>query len=137
MRIIIYLAIIFFMLSCKTHSDTNPDTDSGSSPSLIGKSLNCVDLSEHFNSYEEAKEAIHQANFRISEKVNTDGSSWIRGAQYYSCDGHIGFFILETDKKDYLFKDLPVDMWNEFKNAPSFGKYYHENIKGRFQFYLK
>jgi len=76
---------------------------------------------------------IRSASFRIAEEQNTDESSWVRGAEFYTCDGATGFFILRTDDQDYIHIDVPVAVWQGFKEASSFGSYYTANIKHRYR----
>jgi len=98
--------------------------------------LDCDQLPHSFSSYNDAVKAIKEAHFKIHENISTPKSSWVIGASYYSCDGELGFFILLTDRKEYLHSNVPVNIWNEFKNSNSFGSYYVNNIKHRFQFHL-
>jgi len=98
--------------------------------------LNCNDLPGSYSSYDEALSTIRSAEFKLHEKISTSKSSWIRGAEYYSCDNRTGYFILKTDSKDYIHKDMPVNVWESFKNAESFGRYYNDNIKHRYYFKL-
>lgn len=98
--------------------------------------IDCDELPNSYTSYDEAVKEIKAANFKIQEKVNTSKSSWIRGASFYSCDGNTGFFILQTDSQEYIYSDVPVDIWEGFKSADSFGSYYDYNIKHRFFFKL-
>lgn len=107
--------------------------------SLIGllsiscNSQNCSELKDDFTSYEQAKKSIEITKFDFSDKCNTSISSWILGAEYYSCDNKSGYFLIETKKKTYIHKDLPKEIWNEFKKADSFGKFYNSRIKGKYQ----
>ena len=78
-------------------------------------------------------ELIREATFRIAEEQNTDESSWVRGAEFYSCDGVTGFFILRTDDREYIHVTVPVAVWQGFKDASSFGTYYNTNIKRRYR----
>jgi hypothetical protein len=48
-----------------------------------------------------------------------------------------GFLIIETSKQEYIHKDVPIKVWEEFNNSTSLGKYYNRNIKNRFQLYLE
>jgi hypothetical protein len=64
------------------------------------------------------------------DSFSSPESSWIEGATYESENGSM---ILETDSKDYEFIGVPIEVWREFKSAPSKGEYYHENIRGRYQ----
>jgi len=94
----------------------------------------CEQLPANYSSYAEAIQTIQSAHFKIAESINTSKSSWIRGASYYSCDGNTGFFIIKTDRGDYIHSNMPIDIWEEFKNAKSYGSYYNQFIKHRYYF---
>lgn len=96
----------------------------------------CNKLQANFTSYSEAISKIKNTKFTFTDNVNTSKSSWVKGASYYSCDKYFGYFIIKTDKRIYIYKDLPISVWNSFKNASSFGSYYDRNIKNRYQLYL-
>lgn len=117
-------------------------SDSSSSTEVIGNPVeeanapignSCDDLPTSFASYTEAMDQIRSASFRITEEQNTDESSWVRGAEFYSCDGATGFFILRTDDREYIHVDVPLKVWQGFKEASSFGSYYNANIKRRYR----
>ena len=101
--------------------------------SLSCSSQDCSELTKDFTSYEQAKKSINSASFIFSDKCNTSKSSWILGAEYYSCDNQNGYFFIRTKKKTYIHKDLPKEIWKEVKNADSFGKFYNSKIKGKYQ----
>ena len=101
--------------------------------SIPCNSQNCSDLKEDFTSYEQAEKSIENTNFTFSDTCNTSKSSWILGAEYYSCDNKNGYFLIKTKKRTYIHKDLPKGIWNEFRNADSFGKFYNSKIKGKYQ----
>ena len=93
---------------------------------------NCNDINSDFNSYNNAIEVVQNSSFAIEEKVETD-SSWIDSIEYYSCDEASGYLILNTKKgKSYIHKNVPIQVWNEFKKADSFGRFYNQNIKGNY-----
>jgi ABC-type glycerol-3-phosphate transport system substrate-binding protein len=96
----------------------------------------CNKLQANFSSYSEAVSKIKSTKFTLTDNVITLSSSWVRGASYYSCDKKIGYFIIKTVKRNYIYKDLPISIWYNFKNANSFGSYYNRNIKNRYQLYL-
>lgn len=98
--------------------------------------INCDQLPKKYSSYEEAIKTIKSTHFRIEETINTSNSSWVKGASYFSCDGITGYFILKTDKQEYIYSSIPVDIWNGFKNAESCGSYYDYNIKHHYYFNL-
>ena len=94
---------------------------------------NCKDIPDVFSSYQQAKNFIQKSSFFYSEKVNTSKSSWIRSASFYSCDKKTGFFIIATHKKEYIHQNLPIEIWNSFKSVGSFGQFYNQKIKNRYQ----
>lgn len=96
----------------------------------------CEQLSKQFETYNKAVDKIKSTEFKIEESINTSKSSWIKNASYYSCDGQIGFFILKTSKKEYLYADLPYQVWKEFKAAESFGSFYNANIRDKYNLNL-
>lgn len=101
------------------------------------ESNSCNQLPETYSSYTEATSTVKSTQFKIKQSVNTSKSSWIKNASYYSCDGQVGYLIIKTNKgKEYIYADVPIEVWKEFKNASSFGKYYNSNIKGHYYFDL-
>jgi hypothetical protein len=60
-------------------------------------------------------------------------TSWISAASFLSCDGKTGWFIFSTADKVYTHKDVPIELWNGFKNAPDPGKYYNNHIRKKFR----
>ena len=96
-------------------------------------SQNCNDFQDNFTSHEQALNLIKKTNFTFTDKCNTQKSSWISGAEYYSCDIKKGYILITIKNKTYTHKDLPIDLWEDFKNAESFGKFYNNKIKGKYQ----
>jgi len=94
---------------------------------------NCKYIPDIFSSYQQAKDLIAKSTFLYSDKLNTSKSSWLRSARFYSCDKKLGFLIIATDKQEYTHQNLPVEVWNSFKSANSFGQFYNQNIKHRYQ----
>ena len=76
---------------------------------------NCESLNNYdFPSYEEAIKKINNTHFVFSETVNTSKSSWVRGASFYSCDKIVGYFILTTDKRSYVYKNRLIHIIDFF-----------------------
>jgi len=96
-------------------------------------SQDCNSLPTTFTSYKEAMSKIKTATFTLIDRVNTSKSSWVRGASYYSCDKKTGYFIILTDKEEYIHEGVPINIWRGFKSANSFGTFYNENIRNRFR----
>ncbi|MGC6430138.1 MAG: KTSC domain-containing protein [Jejuia sp.] len=93
----------------------------------------CKELNSDFSTYESALKEIKSADFRLLDNCNTSKSSWILGAEFRSCDKQYGFLLLSTKKRTYIHTNVPIELWNEFKKADSFGKFYNSRIKGKYK----
>jgi hypothetical protein len=116
MKNLFYIYFLFVSISCDT--------------------LNCTDFPTNFSSYNVIKETIEQTSFPFYDSVDTSKSTWIKKAEFYSCNNVTGFLILSTKNKEYIFKDVPIEIWYNFKKAPSYGSYYHKFIRNKYFFYL-
>lgn len=114
-KIALVLVAVFLMTSCNQAQD-------------------CKNLPQTFTSYKDAINKVKNSTFKLTDEVNTSRSSWITSAKYYSCDGNTGYFIYTTNKGyEYIHKGVPINIWNRFKDAPSFGSFYDAYIKHRYQ----
>lgn len=97
------------------------------------QSQECDDLPENFASFESAKDKIHNAAFEYEDSFDTSRSSWIKSAQYYSCNGDQGYVIVSTNSNSYIHKNVPEELWEKFKVASSLGRFYNFNLKNNYQ----
>ncbi len=97
------------------------------------QSDSCETLTRAVN-YAEAVYTIKNGYFNNREVMNTARSSWIRGLEYIECDGKTGYLLLETDHDAYVYANVPREVWEDFKKAPSLGRFYNENIKHNYPF---
>jgi len=104
-----------------------------SKPAHAAPEVRLVGSQQTFSSFEEAI-AFVRRSYR-GEFADTSRSSWIRGAEYYEAGGQ-EFLILNMNGKDYIFRGVPVSVWQEFKSAPSPGQFYNSRIRGRYHFAL-
>lgn len=102
-------------------------------PFVIFGQRNCNDLPNKFKSYANALQQVRNTKFVYSDKLNTSGSSFITGANYYSCDGKSGYLIIGLNNKDYIHQGLPKQIWLSFKKAESLGSFYSKNIRYRYR----
>ncbi len=116
-KVLISLAIIFLNIPCFNNYVYAQQQESIKEPA--------------FYTYDQAKAWVRE-NFS-SETTDTSRSSWIRGLEYFYADGK-GFLIINMKGKEYIFRGVPKYLWEEFKEAPSLGKFYHARIKGRYYF---
>jgi hypothetical protein len=98
---------------------------------------NCKDLPSSYKNYEEAKTVVLRTNFKFTDDCDVSESSFITSADYYSCDGSTGYFVIGMNDKNYIFQNMPYEVWEGFKNAESKGIFYNREIRGRYQLRLK
>jgi len=92
--------------------------------------------STSFTSYDQAQTWVRTNPNFTKDSVDTSKSSWIRGAEYYTDDSGSGYLILSMKGKEYIWEGVPLNVWEGFKEADSFGKYYHRYIRGRYRLEL-
>jgi hypothetical protein len=98
------------------------------------KSQSCDDLPANFRTYSEAIRAIQNTSFTFTDELPFGKSSWILGADYYSCDGYFGYMVYTTDKRrEFILEKVPLKVWAEFKEAKTTAVYYMQNIKGKYR----
>jgi KTSC domain len=96
----------------------------------------CDEVPIRFSNYDQAKEVVLRLNYKLTDKADVSGSSWISSAKYFSCDGLSGFLVLETGNRTYIHQDMPYEVWENFKNAESKGSFYSRHIRGNYQLKL-
>lgn len=98
----------------------------------------CTELPETFVSTTRASEIVKKTKFLYIDRITTERSSWIKSATYYSCDRKTGFFLLVTNKgNEYLFQEMPVNVWERFKQAKSYGEFYNQYIKSKYRLKIR
>ena len=95
-------------------------------------SASCTDLPTNFTSYQKAVSEIKSANFTIEDNLDTSRSSIIRNAFFYSCNSKTGFLLVKIKSTEYIYQNVPISVWENFKEAGSFGRFYNNNIKGNY-----
>jgi KTSC domain len=83
------------------------------------------------DTFENAQAWVHE---RLKcERHPTPNEPWMEWAEYCP-SGPLGYFVLKVktgQQKVYLFENIPPADWEGFKAAPSAGKFYHSEIKGK------
>lgn len=101
-------------------------------------SIDCTQLSSIFNNYDDAETRISNSKWELKDYVDCSTSSWIASASYYSCDKNTGYFLMKTKAgKSYLHQSVPKVLFDQFKNADSYGSFYNDKFRGNFQLSLK
>lgn len=53
----------------------------------------------------------------------------VQSASYYYCNDDHGFLLVKLHDKELLYKDVPLNVWFEFKFANSLQTFYKDQIK--------
>lgn len=85
-----------------------------------------------FHSYDQAIEWYKNQNL---DTIYPDSAA-ISMASYYQRDGVLLIYFVSKPDKGYIFENVLLNTWDEFKNAPSKGSYFNEHIKGRYIYRL-
>lgn len=85
-----------------------------------------------FHTYAEVENFLKRSKFSVDESASTGNKDWITYANYKSIDGNKGYLTLGMRGKNYYFKNVPLEIWEEFKMCESKGKFYHKKIKNRY-----
>jgi len=107
-KIIIIISLFFFLFSCNSE-----------------KNYKQIGNNEIIN----VKYREEPLNISSFESIDTSMSSWIRWASY---DKNDKYLILDFKWTNYHYCWVPLEIWEDFKGASSFGKYYNRYIKWNF-----
>ena len=99
---------------------------------LNAKEENCSQINGAWKSEKSAIKKIENTSFKIQESI-LPNESWMKVAQFYSCDDEFGYLIVKSEKKTYIHQDVPKAIWLALKNARSVGGYYNFYIKEKFK----
>jgi hypothetical protein len=89
-----------------------------------------------FASYDEAIAWVRSTPTLTCTSAETSRSSWIYAAEYCTDDSGTGYAIFSLKGREYIHEGVPQDVWDDFEAAPSLGRYYDENIRGRYRLTL-
>jgi len=89
-----------------------------------------------FGSYQEAINWVQRNPAFRHDWVDTAGSSFIRGAHFYTDGAGYSYLFLNLNGRSYIHDGVPNYIWQEFRIAESFGSYYNLKIKGRYPMWL-
>lgn len=96
----------------------------------------CEGFKTKFSTYEEAIAYVRSAPFKVKKKTPLK-SSWLASVEYYTCKRIDGYLIIVLKSgKEYIHKNVPFEIWQDFLEAESAGSYYDKNIKGKYRLEL-
>jgi hypothetical protein len=94
--------------------------------------------SPSFHTYDEAIKYVENDSSFIKDVADTSKSSWVNGAFYYRhWWSYRGYAVFVLNDKKYIHAKMPFWAWNKFKKAESFGTFYDNNIRNKYQLKLE
>jgi hypothetical protein len=90
----------------------------------------------NFSSYDAAIAWVRSTPTLTCTSAETSRSSWIYAAEYCTDGSGTGYAIFSLKGREYIHEGVPQDVWDDFEAAPSLGRYYDENIRGRYRLTL-
>jgi hypothetical protein len=84
-----------------------------------------------FKSHQQVRELIHKTSFKLIDEADLTNSTLIT-AEYFSCDNKTSFLIIETSEENFIFQNVPLETWENFKKSESKDIFYFSQIKDRY-----
>jgi len=137
-KIILISYVLFAGISCFGQSNGFATFKPIEEEAPIRNYSDCNQIPTSFSSYNQALSIISNHKFNISDEFNAEDNSFISGGAYRSCDGKSGFLIVYIKGySPYIYQNVPLSIYRDFRYSLPTGKYYNEHIKGRYKVYLK
>jgi KTSC domain len=99
----------------------------------------CKGLPSRFSTTSEAINRVKNSHYVLIDKLPDAKTGNIVSANYYSCDGEVGYMVYVYGKRarSYIHTLVPKNIWLEFRNAASSEAYYDANIRDKYKIELK
>lgn len=123
--LILLMGLLSITVACSpTKGDTHGGTDVNSGSTDVPASGLSLALADSL---------LAHGNFLIDEAMDARRSSWIRGLRYIEDEQGDSMVQMKTDDKLYIYYQIPRLVWEEWRQSPSLGRYFHRVVKGRYQ----
>ena len=97
-----------------------------------GKDDGCEKALNHIADKAAAIEYLTHQEFAFTESFETMSVRGIQHATFFSCDKKTGYLLVETHEEAEVYKNVPMDTWQEFSFANSVESYYKYHIKYKY-----
>jgi hypothetical protein len=108
--------LLFFVFSISTYSHAN-------------NSCACKDLQKSNPDQQQLIRTLEKTDFEFEADIVTNSVRGVVGARYFYCEDDKGFLIVQLDDKELLYKNVPLQIWFEFKFTGEYTSFYTEHIK--------
>jgi hypothetical protein len=109
-------SVLLLVIATSIGSDASNEPEQSETPAFV--------------SYSQAIDYVtHNPRFSCDE-VDTSRSPFIRRARFCTDHSDHGYAILDATKAEYVYEGVPNAIWQQFRDAGSFGRFYDQNIRG-------
>lgn len=91
-----------------------------------------AELPKTFTSYSEAIAEVRGADFNTEEEISISDSEFINSAEYRADNKDQGFLILDLSGKEYIYDNIPVSVWEDFKKSKDKDRFYNSRIRNHY-----
>ena len=75
---------------------------------------------------------LEKSELEFASTFETANVRGLQGASYYYCDNNHGFLLIRLHDEEFLYKEVPLNVWFELKFSDSVEFYYKDQIKYNF-----
>ena len=76
---------------------------------------------------------LQETRFRYQQEFRLTRPQGLKRGAYYSCDGRKGYLVVTYDDRNYLYSDVPLQVWEKLITSSDPQEYFLKNIKNVFQ----
>ena len=92
---------------------------------------------EKVKRFNRAVEDINMTSWGYTDSFEEFNSSFINGGSFFTNRYELGmassYLVLEMNRKQYIFKNVPYNIWTGLKASESKGEFYNYYIRGHYQ----
>ncbi|MFA0964127.1 hypothetical protein AB9P05_20125 [Roseivirga sp. BDSF3-8] len=89
----------------------------------------CNNVPRDLGNRVQAIQTLQDTEFTFEQSLETLQVFGVKKATYYSCDGNLGYLVVNTYRRNYLYENVPRELWENFKNAYSIDGFFTKNLK--------
>jgi hypothetical protein len=101
----------------------------GDSSTVENDSLLCNNIPKDLGNRTQAIRTLSETEFTFEQSLETLQVFGVKKAIFYSCDGNLGYLMVNTSRRNYLYENVPRELWENFKNANSIDGFFNKNLK--------
>ncbi|MGB3180971.1 MAG: hypothetical protein WBB45_06255 [Cyclobacteriaceae bacterium] len=95
----------------------------------VEKDTICNNIPRDLGNRTQAISTLSDTEFIFEQSLETLQVFGVKKATFYSCDGNLGYLVVNTSRRNYLYENVPRALWENFKVAYSIDGFFVKNLK--------